>query len=331
MRVLFTSVGRRVSLLKAFREVLQKEFGKSTLIAGDISHLAPARLEADESFDLPGISVPSYPEVVLHEALQRNVQLVVPLIDPDVLRLSAHQEDFANSGIALHTPNHHVASLTHDKLMLSSVLLSHSLHTPVSRPLSKSCYESDEVEFAGPVIVKPQFGSGSTGVTFHSSLKSAHGMRVNFQDLIVQPRIVGDEFSLDMYVAKEGHVMGAVVRKQLVARSGEVAVGKIVRNPTIESLAYPLVNLLKGAWGIMHTDIIVDKATGIPYILDVNCRFPGGFILSHTAGAPFIEWLAREASGAAIYDKSFKIKSGLTMLRYDSEIYIDSLNEDGEW
>ena len=60
--VLILSVGTRNKVVQYFRKELA---GKGTVIATDMSELAPAIYEADKHFIVPRMSDPGYPDVIL--------------------------------------------------------------------------------------------------------------------------------------------------------------------------------------------------------------------------------------------------------------------------
>lgn len=84
VNVLFTSVGRRVELLRAFRRAYDSLRLAGRIIAVDIDPLAPGLQVADRCYIVPRLSMPDYIPTLVEICERERVNLVFPLIDPDI-------------------------------------------------------------------------------------------------------------------------------------------------------------------------------------------------------------------------------------------------------
>ena len=90
MNVLFTSVGRRVELLKAFRAAYRSLQLEGRIVALDVDPLAPALQLADEPYIVPSVNSPDYVPALIGICAEERVEVVFPLIDPDIQVLAQH-------------------------------------------------------------------------------------------------------------------------------------------------------------------------------------------------------------------------------------------------
>lgn len=60
MKILFTSIGRRVELVQAFRAAAEKDLLNLIIYGGDMEDFAPALSFCDHAVKLPGIIEDSY-------------------------------------------------------------------------------------------------------------------------------------------------------------------------------------------------------------------------------------------------------------------------------
>src|SRR4051794_17481796 len=95
INILFTSAGRRVALIRCFRESMHRLGIPGRIFVGDIKRNAPALFVADEKVLLPEISSPEFVPSIQGLCRERHIALVVPLIDPELTPLSRCREAFA--------------------------------------------------------------------------------------------------------------------------------------------------------------------------------------------------------------------------------------------
>ena len=161
-----------------------------------------------------------------------------------------------------------------------------------------------------PLVVKPRWGSASIGIDFPESeeeldlafrlqhikltksiLNTASKNDLNHA-ILIQEKMNGHEFGMDIVNDFEGNYIGTFVRKKLNMRSGETDKAISVIDSKFEELGKVISQNLKHV-GNLDCDVFVsdDKL----YTLELNPRFGGGYPFSHEAGvdttAMYIEWL----------------------------------------
>lgn len=84
MKILFTSVGRRVELMQAFRQAANKLEVELTIIGADVSNSAPALHFCDKRERVCKISDANYIPQLLSPCQKESVDCLIPTIDTDL-------------------------------------------------------------------------------------------------------------------------------------------------------------------------------------------------------------------------------------------------------
>ena len=154
-KILFTSVGRRVELMQAFKEAALR-LGMPLLICGaDITNSAPALLYCDKTFNICRISDSDYIPMLLNICEKENIDLLIPTIDTDLLILSQHKKDFLKIGTRVVISDEDKIKLCRDKRFTADYFNSVGLKSPVPT--------DDYTKYVGgyPAFIKPKDGSSS--------------------------------------------------------------------------------------------------------------------------------------------------------------------------
>ena len=73
MKILFTSVGRRVELMQAFRKAAEDLGAEVSILGADMSKTAPALYFCDEKIQVCGIREPEYIPQLLSICEKENI------------------------------------------------------------------------------------------------------------------------------------------------------------------------------------------------------------------------------------------------------------------
>jgi carbamoyl-phosphate synthase large subunit len=316
--LLFTSAGRRNQLIQCFREDARALGLDLTVLAADLCpELSPACHEADTAFRVPRCTSEEYVPALLALCREQSVSLLVPTIDPELSVLARHVADFSAIGTRVLISEPDVVQLGNDKLATARCLAKAGIPTPKTVTLAE--YRLDRNCINGPVIAKPNAGSASVGIVRPRSAADLDG--VPDAGYIVQELWSGAEFTVNVFFDQKGCLQAAVPHRRLEVRGGEVSKGRTERLPQLVDAAAKLGNALAGARGPLCFQAIV-RADGEFCVFEINARFGGGYPLAHRAGAAFSLWLLEEISGLAS-SAGNHWKDGVTMLRYDSAVFIN--------
>ena len=104
--ILFTSVGRRVSLIRYFRRALKELQLDSRIIGADASDRTPAFHITDASYLVPRVETAAYIPRLLEICAREQASIIIPLIDTElrVLAESRHQFQALGAQVIISNP-----------------------------------------------------------------------------------------------------------------------------------------------------------------------------------------------------------------------------------
>ena len=98
--ILFANVGRRVSLIRAFAEVVNRLGFPARILGVDANPLSPAYYVTNESFPICLIRQEAYIPALLEICRRQKVKLLISLLDTDLLKLAENRETCAEPAAA---------------------------------------------------------------------------------------------------------------------------------------------------------------------------------------------------------------------------------------
>jgi carbamoyl-phosphate synthase large subunit len=319
LNVLISSAGRRVGLLRIFRETLRELGVGGRVLAADASAASAAFHDADEAFVVPRCSDPAFVPAMLDACRTHRVGMVIPTIDPELEIYAEHRDEFAAAAVTVCVSAPEVTRIGADKVRTHEWLASEGF--PVPKQASAAEVLSNGGGWRFPLMVKPRRGSASIGVGVVRDAQEL-ARAADDGDLVVQTISPGVEYTIDLLTDRTGRCVCAVPRRRVETRYGESHKGITVRSPELEDLAARICEALRGAYGALNVQVMVDEASGRHEVIEINPRFGGGFPLSHAAGAAFPRWLIEERLGLPSTARSDGWEDGIVMLRYDEAVFV---------
>ncbi|MBN1910105.1 MAG: ATP-grasp domain-containing protein [Pirellulales bacterium] len=317
VNILFTSVGRRVELLRSFREAYAELGLSGRIVATDIDPLAPGLRLADSPYLVPGLHSPDFVPA-LEEILRReHVSVVFPLIDPDIFVLAAHRERLENTGARLAVVETEAAGLTADKWLTTSFF--NRLGLPTARSWLPGDHELEELAY--PLFIKPRSGSAS-----HHTFRVDTPQQLAFfseyiTDPIIQEFLAGPEITSDVICDLEGELLAVVSRQRIRTQGGEVIVGKTIYDQTILDSCARIARSLP-AVGPITVQCMMNRGQAV--FTEINARFGGGAPLGIAAGANSPKWLLAQAAGMPCDVPALgTYRRGFCVSRYHESLFVD--------
>ena len=308
MNILFTCAGRRNYLINYFKEALQ---GEGKVYATDMQLTAPALVDADVALQVPAIYDESYIPSLIAIVQAHQIDAVISLNDLELPILSAAKSQIEALGAKVIVSNEEAIKIAFDKWITVQFLEKNGLKTPktyIDIEEAKEAIKKGELKF--PLVVKPRWGSASIGIDFPEDmeelelayqlqtirLKRTILAEASKEDIdhaiLIQEKIQGNEFGMDVLNDFDGNYQGSFVRQKLQMRSGETDKAISVIDERFEKLGKIIGENLKH---IGNLDCDVFEHNDELYVLEFNPRFGGGYPFSHEAGnntpAIYIEWL----------------------------------------
>lgn len=325
MKILFTSVGRRVELMQAFRNAADRLDMSLTIIGVDITKSAPALQFCDEAEIVCRISDSNYIPMLLSICEREKVDCLIPTIDTDLLLLAENKSKFEQIGTKVLISRPEKVKLCRDKNYTADYFISLGLKSP--QPInSVEKYESEinSGKQVFPAFIKPKDGSSSINAYRVDNLDDLILNAEKIGDYIIQPFIYGREYTIDIFCDYEGNPVFITPRERLAVRAGEVLKTKITQDETMIAEMQTLIADYKPC-GQITVQLIRDEKNGNNYYIEINPRFGGGAPLSIKAGADSAEAVLRMLSGEKLNYVSHAAKDGAIYCRFDQSVCV---NED---
>jgi carbamoyl-phosphate synthase large subunit len=316
VNVLFTSAGRRVELVRTFRRAYEELGLDGEIVAVDIDPLAPALQEADRAFIVPPLDHPGYVTALVECCREQGIDLVFPLIDPDVPVLADQREALAAAGARAMAVPPDAARTAADKR--ATAQLFERLGVP--SPVWWTGEDALAADLAFPVFVKPRFGSAGEHANAARDRAELEFWLRSVPEPIVQEHLPGAEVTSDVLCLEDGEVAAVCSRQRIEVRSGEVAKGVTVHDQRIVDRCAQIAEALEARGPITVQCLLRD---GEPLFTEVNARFGGGAPLGFAAGMRSPHWLLAHAAGRDVELPPLgSYQVGLYMTRFDESFFV---------
>lgn len=303
MNILITSIGRRVQLI----EHLKNTFG---IVGVDASDNNAAKYFVDSFFIVPKCSEPGYLTDLLNICTDNDVKMIIPLYEREFELLCKNRQMFESIGIKILLSDMEIINICNDKNQTQDFFERENILSP------------KRTDYA-PAVIKPINGMGSQGVYAVATNSELEAAKILLHDnYIIQEKIEGREYTIDVLCDFEGNVVSAVPRERVEVRSGEVSKSKTVKNKSIVNETIKLISSLN-KYGKVAGPITVQcfvKNNGGIVFLEINPRFGGGVPLTFEAGINYGELLLKFLNGYVHKGNPLDFHE-ISMVRYDRAVY----------
>ncbi len=318
LNILFTCIGRRVSLLNSFRKAARQIKINALFSGTDTTELSSALQLCDRKYIVKPIRHPDYLKQLLQIVKQNRVKLLVPTIDTDLLLLAKNKKKFAEFGCFVLVSEPSVVEICQDKRKTHKFLVTNSFDAPETISPRTALTRK---KISWPYLLKPWDGAAGKNVTVVNNRKELAFFACRIPNAICQELVKGTEYTCDVYVDLQLKVRCVVPRKRIEVRAGEVSKGQVVKNEQIMNRAAELVRTLKAGPGVITVQCFLQQ-NGKVRFSEINPRFGGGAPLAIRAGANFPKWILQELLDRKPRIKFDGFKDHLIMLRYDGEVWL---------
>lgn len=288
--VLVTSISKKVPLIKAIRHSLNQLNLSSQLIGGDTNFRCIAKYFVDEFWQMPLQNILNINDL-LDYCKRHTIKAIIPTRDGELTFFSKHQEILSNHGISCMISPETAIKTCQNKLLFyqffSQSQLPAILTTTDIKAIQKSSY-----------VVKECFGAGSFGIGLDLSIIQAKAWAENLIHPIYQPFIQGKEYSIDVYISRQGTPHGAIARVRELIIDGESQITYSVHSPEMEALCLKAA-LELGIYGHAVFQVLCDSSHHL-HMIECNARFGGASTLSIAMGLDSFTWFFQESLGKSL-------------------------------
>ena len=314
--ILITSAGKRVALVKAFKETLLKYFHDSKVYTTDMNpRMPPAAYVSDGCISVPRVTSEDYIGILQEICQKYDIGLVVPTIDTELSILSANKSIFEEIGTHLCVSEYDFIMMCRDKRNTGAFFENNGIRVP--QPI-------DKYHPRFPMFAKPYDGSLSSNMHY---IKTAEDLTA---EILADPKLIFmeyiykkkyQEYTVDMYFARDHQLKMAVPRERIEIRAGEINKGRTVKE-FLEPYIHQHLSYIEGCEGCICGQFFYNKENNDVVGIEINPRFGGGYPLSYAARANYPEFLIRKyfLGESILYSDDWT--DGMLMLRYDDAIFV---------
>ncbi len=312
MRILITGVGgaAAVSVWKSLSAEHELHMADIDPLAAGLYLVPPER-----RLIIPRGDSPELIPALFRACSERRVEALLPTVDAELAPVVAAHERFSAIGVALPLSPAKCLRICRDKQLLMEAVQG-KVPIPDSEPLTEAV-----AACAGsfPRFVKPREGAGARGV---AKIDGRADLDKHPKDgsVMLQEYLPGEEYSVDVYVRRDGRVIAAVPRERMKIDSGIAVASRTVKVPEVIEAAVRTAEII----GVRGTANVQFKraADGVFKLLEVNPRFPGTLPLTGAAGVDMPKLMVDELAGRELPDGLLPFKE-LMVVRYWTEHYLD--------
>lgn len=322
MNVLLTSVGRRAYMVKYFKAAVGPK-GEVHVCNSDDKSIAFKY--ADKKIVSPLIYDKNYIPFLIQYCKNNKIDIIISLFDIDLLMLAKHKKEFEDNGTKVIVSDPSIIEMCNDKWKTFCYLRDNGFETPRTYlNIEDVLVQIKSGSLSFPIVVKPRFGCGSISISIaydeeelrcltkraireieSSYLKYESDAKV--EKVIYQELLSGQEYGADIINDLEGITQNVIVRRKIAMRSGETDIAELVDCPVIKNV---LLNLGKKTRHLANMDCDIFLINNVPYILELNARFGGGYPFSHMGGCDLPKAIINWIEGKAVAHSLIDAKTG---------------------
>lgn len=317
VRLLFTCAGRRIELISAFGRAARSLRLKPVLHTTDAEPVIAGACIADRFHRVPCAQSADYIPTLLRIAKREKIDLLIPLLDVELLRLSRARAAFAEIGCGAVVSSPRVVRTCRDKLAMFGFLTEHGIDTPRTWTPAEVMHRRRQ---RFPYFLKPRQGSASQGNFIIRNQVDLEAFVSRVPNAIIQEFVPGIEHTLDVYTGSDGRPRCVVPRERIEVRGGEVTKARTVKHAGIIATGVRVTEALDECVGLITIQLVL-APEGRIRVIEVNPRFGGGVPLAIHAGADFPKWILAEWLGRRPRIRMTQFRSNVLMLRYHQSFF----------
>jgi carbamoyl-phosphate synthase large subunit len=258
----------------------------------------------------------NYVNSILELCIKKEIKIVIPTIDTELLVLSDSKKLFLLNNIEIVVSDFDLISKCRDKRLTNLLFNELSINVPRAINIENPSF---------PFFIKPYDGSLSKDIYLINRKDELTDSLLNNPKLMFMEYINPKDFheyTIDAYYDKNSDLRCLVPRRRIEVRGGEISKGKTEKRNFYNILKDKL-GYLKGAKGCLTIQFFIGKETEEIIGIEINPRFGGGFPLSYASGANYPECIILEYMMNEPITFNDNWIENRVMLRFDSEVILD--------
>lgn len=319
MNILILSAGRRVALVKGFKNALNKLNIQGKVVAIDLRNDAPALYFADKSYQVKSIEDESYVDEIINICNKEDINMIIPIMEREIEILSQKKEYIEKStkSKVILSPKETI-EICRNKFKTGKFLEENGFYTP--KIITDDDLKNKNYTF--PLFIKPLDGVSSINAFKINNEEELTFFRNYIKNPIIQEFIDGEEYGIDVLADFDGNPISIVPMRAVTVRAGDYTRGEIIKNRLIIDTTKKLLEKLNIIGPIVIDCMIKDDKV---YIIEINGRFSTEAPALFEIGDDKPEKLMRLMLGEKLkYNEDYK--EYVTFMFYEESIYISQSN-----
>jgi carbamoyl-phosphate synthase large subunit len=313
LNILVTSISKKVPLLKSLKKAKAKLNEIDQVIGADSNNNCIGKFFVDQFWNMPLIEQLELKEFIEY-CKQKKIFCVIPTRDGELSYFAKNRDIFLNNNIHVMISDSKAVKACLDKLEFFEE------GKKLSFPVIQTTKKIEELDCSS-YVVKERYGAGSRKIRLNLKKEEAVSHGNSLDNPIFQPFIKGKEFSVDLYVGKDGKTKGAITRTRELIVDGESQITETVQNPELETMCSQFVEKLN-LYGHSVMQVIIDSEGNLN-IIECNNRFGGASSLSQEVGLDSFFWFLLESLGGNLDDYSFtRSSSDKKQIRHAEDLIV---------
>jgi carbamoyl-phosphate synthase large subunit len=310
--ILITGAGTTtaVTALKGLRAMKDSSIH---VTMGDMQQKCAGSYLGDDFVQMPQASASDFVEQVISICRERQINLVIPIIDYEFLGWAQAAEELAQSGTQVIISPVKAIDICQEKDRTDGYFRSLGVPCPVTW---RSEDIQDEQTLPFPVIIKPRCGRASLDTYKAENLEEYRFYLPRVPDPIVQPCLYGQEVTIDTISDLNGRFLAATPRIRLEVKGGQAFKSVTMDAPNLVEFARRIVEPLP-IIGPSNIQCFLTNE-GVQFF-EINPRFGAASILSIQAGMNGPAALVAMVRGQDL--PPLNHRPNLLMMRYWQEVF----------
>ena len=312
--ILLTSSSSKISFLSNLEDAAKRLPTPHRVIAGDADGKVLTKYVASDFWQLPSVEFLNVNKFI-SDCRQKNIAFIIPSRDAELEFWANLKPRFKDAGIHIIVSDVDSIRLCLDKLAFAN--FGGAFNLPII-PASSS-----PDAFAGQLVVKERYGSGSINIKCGVERTAALDFAKNLNVPIFQPYIIGPEISVDAWLDASSHPVGIILRTRDKVLNGESQVTTTFFNNAIENELLRVLKALKLQGHVVIQAILGDAGLSI---IECNPRFGGASSVAIEAGLDSLHWSLVESLGVGSPPQFKRRNHNVKQVRIPTDKYFYGYN-----
>ncbi|SFG75050.1 FMN phosphatase YigB, HAD superfamily [Lachnospiraceae bacterium C7] len=313
MNIFFPSVGRKVELIRAYKDAASTIGVPLVIYGSDITNSAAALAFCDRTFLTSPFEDPEYVSELVEICKRNEIELLIPITDEDLYIVSSHREKFEIIGTKLLIPSREMVEVCKDKNKMAQFFKECKLFYP---PVTNNVYDYNGTF---PCFIKPRNKKTKCLGYKVETMAELRTFANEMDDYVIRPYIEGVEYTVDIFCDYDGKPVYITPRERLSVRASEVMKSRIDLDKRIIEEAKIVIEKFKPV-GPMTIHLIREKTTNKDYFIKIIGHYSNGAAHSIIAGADSPKAAIYMLLGKKLQYRPFAARDRIGYSKYEDSV-----------